>query len=77
LCCDRCGQNYDYDLGSQLKLKLSDLVSENKDDLDIIEFLDGKIDILYILKSEINSIQSDYHYCVKCSDNDESFEVEY
>ena len=75
--CDRCGTHYNYDMSGQLKLKLSDLVSEDKDDLDIIEFLDGKIDILYILQSEINSIQSDYHYCDNCNDNSENFEVEY
>ena len=75
--CDRCGETYRYDMDSKLRLKLSDLVSEDKDDLDIIEFLDGKIDLLYILESEITSIQSSYHYCDKCDDNDEDFEVEY
>lgn len=76
LSCDRCGENYLYDMASSLRLKLSDLISEDKVDLDIIEFLDGKIDLLYILESEINSIKSSYHYCGKC-DNDDDFEVEY
>ncbi len=75
--CDRCGDTYDYDVDSKLVLKLSDLVSEDKDDLDIIEFLDGKIDLLYILKSEITSIESSYHYCDKCDGNEEEFEIEY
>jgi len=75
--CDRCGDTYTYDMNTKLRLKLSDLVSEDKDDLDIIEFLDGKIDLLYILESEITSIESSYHYCVKCDDNDEDFEIEY
>jgi len=75
--CDRCGETYNYDLDSNLRLKLSDLVSEDKDDLDIIEFLDGKIDLLYILESEITSIESSYHYCDKCDGNDENFEIEY
>ena len=75
--CDRCGDTYDYDADNKLRLKLSDIVSEDKDDLDIIEFLDGKIDLLYILESEITSIESSYHYCDKCTDNDEDFEVEY
>jgi hypothetical protein len=56
---------------------LSDLISEDKDDLDIIEFLDGKIDLLYILESEITSIESSYHYCDKCNNSDEDFEIEY
>ncbi len=75
--CDRCGDTYTYDVNNKLRLKLSDLVSEDKDDLDIIEFLDGKIDLLYILESEITSIESSYHYCDKCDNNDEDFEIEY
>jgi len=77
LSCDRCGNTYDYDIDNRLQLKLSDIVSENKDDLDIIEFLDGKIDLLYILESEITSIESSYHYCDSCDNSDEDFEVEY
>ena len=75
--CDRCGDTYIYSMDNKLRLKLSDLVSEDKDDLDIIEFLDGKIDLLYILESEITSIESSYHYCDKCDGNDEDFEIEY
>ena len=77
LICDRCGADYEYDIGSKLVLKLSDIVSEDKDDLDIIEFLNGKIDISYILNSEINSITSSYNYCDKCSDSEEDFEMEF
>jgi len=77
LSCDRCGNTYDYNMDNTLRLKLSDLVSEDKVDLDIIEFLDGKIDLLYILESEITSIESSYHYCDKCDNNEEEFEVEY
>ena len=75
--CDRCGDTYSQKLDNKLRLKLSDLVSEDKDDLDIIEFLDGEIDLSYILESEITSIESSYHYCDKCDDIDEDFEVEY
>lgn len=77
LSCDRCGDTYNYDINNKLRLKLSDLVSEDKDDLDIIEFLDGEIDILYILQSEINTFKSTYNYCENCNNNDEDFEVEY
>ena len=77
LVCDRCGSIYQYTMDSALKLKLSDLVSEDKDDLDIIEFLDGEIDILYILQSEISSIESSFHYCAQCDNNDEILEIEY
>lgn len=77
LSCDRCADTYDYKIDLQLRLKLSDLVSEDKDDLDIIEFLDGKIDILHILQSEIISAQSDYNYCTVCSNDDVDFEQEF
>ncbi|RLA64735.1 MAG: hypothetical protein DRQ78_05855 [Epsilonproteobacteria bacterium] len=75
--CDRCGETYNHNMENKLKLKLSDLVSEDKDDLDIIEFLDGEIDLSYILESEITSIKSTYHYCDICDNNDEDFEREY
>jgi len=75
--CDRCGCDYPLNIDSKLRLKLSDLVSEDKDDLDIIEFLDGEINISYILQSEITSIESSYHYCDKCDNDDEDFEIEY
>lgn len=77
LSCDRCGETYNYDVDNRLQLKLSDIVSEDKDDLDIIEFLDGKIDMLYILQSEINTFKSTYNYCDNCDNGDEDFEVEY
>jgi len=77
LSCDRCGDIYDYRIENKLRLKLSDTVSEDKDDLDIIEFLDGEIDLSYILQSEITSIESSYHYCDKCDNDDEDFEIEF
>ena len=75
--CDRCGDTYNYDMDNTLQLKLSDQVSEDKDDLDIIEFLDGEIDLSYILQSEINTFKNAYNYCEKCDNNEEDFEVEY
>lgn len=75
--CDRCGDTYNYDMDNTLQLRLSDIVSEDKDDLDIIEFLDGEIDISYILQSEINTFKNAYNYCAKCANSDEDFEVEY
>lgn len=77
LICDRCGADYSYDFSSKLVLKLSDIVSENKVDLDIIEFLDGNIDISYVLNSEINSVKSSYNYCEKCDNSEEEFEREF
>jgi uncharacterized metal-binding protein YceD (DUF177 family) len=75
--CDRCGKSYGYVTDGPLKLTLSDVVSEDKDDLDIIEFLDGTIDISYILEGEINAIRESYHYCNTCDNSDESLELEF
>ncbi|MEY3002688.1 MAG: hypothetical protein RLZZ428_1063 [Pseudomonadota bacterium] len=77
LSCDRCGATFVTQLDNALILKLSDTVSEDKDDLDIIEFLDGEIDILYIVQSELNAFKSNYNYCTKCNNSDEDFEIEY
>ena len=77
LSCDRCGDMFVSHIDNPLELKLSDSVSEDKDDLDIIEFLDGEIDILYIIQSELNAFKSNYNYCAKCNNSDEDFEIEY
>ena len=75
--CDRCGVSYDYRVEQQLNLTLSNQIVESKDDLDIIEFLDGKIDISFILQSEINTIKSEYHYCDDCQDSEDELEIEF
>jgi len=77
LCCDRCGEGYQYDMNSLLRLTLSDEVIETEDDLDIIEFVDGIINLEFIVQSEITSIENSYHYCEKCEDSDESLEFEF
>ena len=74
--CDRCAKSYDIPLEGELKLTISDRMIEDKDDLDIIEFLDGNIDLTYILESEINALKGEYHYCEDCSDGDDEFEYE-
>lgn len=73
--CDRCGISFDIDIEQPLKLELSQHTRQSKDNLDIIEFLDGIIDLEYVLQSEIDSIKSTYHYCKKC-DGIDNFEVE-
>ena len=75
--CNRCGSTFELSLDQPLKLTISDQIVESKDDLDIIEFLDGMIDISYILESEINTIKSEYHYCGNCQESDEIFEMEF
>ena len=77
LSCDRCGRAYQESVEMPLKLTLQDQLPKDKEDLDIIEFLDGVIDITYILESEINAIKSTYHYCPDCDGSDEALEIEY
>ena len=75
--CDRCGEVYQYDMNSPLHLTLSDEVIETEDDLDIIEFIDGVIDLEFIVQSEIASIKNSYHNCKVCECDDEEFEKEF
>jgi len=77
LACDRCGNEYYYNMKSPLHLTLSDEVIETKDDLDIIEFIDGVIDLEFIVQSEIASVQNSYHNCKKCENDEEEFEQEF
>ncbi len=75
--CSRCSISLDIPIPSPLKLTISDQIVEDKDDLDIIEFLDGEVDISFIIKSEINSLKSEYHYCDKCDNGEKAFEMEF
>jgi len=77
LSCDRCGDEYQYDMKSPLHLTLSDEVIETEDDLDIIEFIDGMIDLEFIVQSEIASIENSFHCCEKCSEDESEFEQEF
>ena len=77
LICDRCGKEYQQDMNYPLTLTLSDEVIETKDDLDIIEFIDGVIDLEFIVQSEITSVQNSYHYCNECENDEEEFEKEF
>ena len=75
--CNRCGAAIVVPMDNTIKLTISDQIVEDKVDLDIIEFLDGEIDISFILQSEINTLKSEYYYCDKCDDEDEAFEMEF
>ena len=77
LCCDRCGKNYIHILDDEFKITITDEATEDKDDLDIIEFLDGIIDIDYIIKSEINALEGSFHYCDECIDSEDELEIEF
>lgn len=63
--CDRCGVTFALAIDENIALKVSDGVSEDED-LDTIECHDHNVDFDEIVKSEVSSILSDYHYCENC-----------
>ncbi len=75
--CNRCGKEYKVDVEYPLELILSDGRYNDKDEIDVVEFFDRKIDFNYLIESEIASIKQDYNYCSSCQDSDELLEVEF
>lgn len=73
LTCDRCGESFPYAVDEKVTLKLTDTPHKSSEglgdelDYDIIEFLDGTVDLDEIILSEVNAIKFDYHKCEKCN----------
>lgn len=73
LTCDRCGDAYEEQIDEKVTLLVTDspykrAESEaDEQEYDIIEFLDGNVDIDSIIISEVNAIKYDYHKCSECS----------
>jgi uncharacterized metal-binding protein YceD (DUF177 family) len=73
LICDRCGEPFVYDVDEKVTLKITDTPHKSSEglgdeqDYDIIEFLDGIIDLDEIIMSEVNAIKFDYHKCENCN----------
>lgn len=66
LICDRSGEEYQEQINENLVLFVSNGIwdkqsQNNSNDFDVIEFFEGFIDFEYILQSEIDSIQMQYH----------------
>lgn len=77
LICYRCGEQFKRALNTPLSLILTDNLIETSDSLDIIEFIDGAIDLDFILKSEIASIENYYNLCSRCQIENREFEQEF
>ncbi len=58
-------------------LTLTNTVVDTLDDLDVIEFIDGVVDLDFILKSEISSIENYYNLCQRCKVENREFEQEF
>lgn len=66
--CDKCGKEIELKLNEEINLIFSDGICENSSNsLDLIEFLDGEIDLEFVLHSEIEAYKSAYFYCDLCS----------
>ncbi len=75
LVCDRCGSSFKAPLDESFSLEVVDRPVKVEESLDMIECLDGIVDFDSICKSEVAAIQSEYHLCPNCED-DEDFEIE-
>ncbi len=75
LFCDRCGESFRRDLDESFSIEAVDRPVKVEESLDMIECLDGIVDFDSICKSEIAAIESEYHLCPKCEEEDD-FEIE-
>ena len=75
--CDRCSKEFMLKLDENIHIKASEGIFKGQlEDVDVIEFYDGKIDFIEILDSELESIKLDYHLCENCK-KEEEFEKEF
>ncbi|MCF6201357.1 MAG: hypothetical protein L3J42_04445 [Hydrogenimonas sp.] len=73
--CDRCAKSYKASIDESFSLEAVDRPVKVEESLDMVECLDGIVDFDSICRSEIASIQSEYHLCPECEERDD-FEIE-
>jgi hypothetical protein len=65
--CDMCAENIERVLDEELSFYLSDgIISENEDEMDIVEITTPMINMEELLLSELELIKSDYFCCSHC-----------
>ncbi len=71
--CDLCAQEFNLHVDEEIQLFISDGVfkDEGNVELDVVESLDGNINLDELLHSEIELVKSDYHRCESCHDIEE------
>lgn len=75
--CCRCGITDNIDLNEEANFLLSDGIYKDTESEDlVIEIENSLIDFDEIIKSELESIKSDYYLCENCS-KDNDFEKEF
>ncbi len=65
--CDLCAEEFTLPLNEDIDFFISNGVYNGmNEDYDVVEAIDGNIDLKELLNSEIELINSDYHSCEKC-----------
>jgi len=66
--CDTCAEEFKMLVNEEIEFFISEGIYEDHNDsnLDVVESLDGIIDIQELLNSEIELMKSDYHSCKNC-----------
>ena len=69
--CDVCAEEFKMSINEEIEFFISDGIykDDSSIDLDVVESLDGIVDIDELLHSEIELIKSDYHSCENCKEN--------
>lgn len=79
--CCKCGQSYDINIDEKINFLVSDGIyspdSRDDEELVIIEVEDHMLDFDDILRSELESLHSEYYVCDTCKKNDIYVELEY
>jgi len=67
--CDICAQDFKMPVDEKVEFFLSDGIysGSNDIDFDVVESLNGTVDMEELLASEIELIKSDYHSCESCT----------
>ena len=75
--CDRCSKVDDIALSEKINFLICDGVHKSQTDELVMEIEDGFIDFDELIQSELSSIQSDYHICNECEENNKTIEQEF
>jgi hypothetical protein len=72
--CDICAQDFNLEVNEDVEFFINDGIFEDDGsiELDVVESLDGNVEIEELLNSEIELIKSDYHSCENCKDSDDN-----
>jgi len=75
--CDTCATKFELPLSNDIEFFISDGIYEDEDgiELDVVEALNGSVDMEELLASELELIRSDYHSCPNCKDSELDFEL--